>query len=112
MRPKMWVFNSVGRLGHDRDGNGGMEGRITVQYHFTQPGEGITLFTRTMTVEAYKHAPTAGRLLPNGQSRQHRRLPRRHRAGTRLTFLLMKRPPQRHSLELEQALAGLPVRKQ
>jgi hypothetical protein len=29
----------------------------TVQYHFTQPGEGITLFTRTMTIEAYKHAP-------------------------------------------------------
>ena len=24
------MFNSVGRLGHDRDGNGGMEGRITV----------------------------------------------------------------------------------
>jgi hypothetical protein len=57
MRPKLWVFNSVGRLGHDRDGNGGMEGRITVQYHFTQPGENITLFTRTMTIEAYKHAP-------------------------------------------------------
>jgi hypothetical protein len=57
MRPTLWVFNSVGRLGHDRDGNGGMEARITVQYHFTQPGEGITLFTRTMTIEAYKHAP-------------------------------------------------------
>ena len=38
MRPKLWVFNSVGRLGHDADGNGGFEGRITVQYHFTQPG--------------------------------------------------------------------------
>jgi hypothetical protein len=61
MRPTMWVFNSVGRLGHDRDGNGGMEGRITVQYHFTQPGDSITLFTRTMTIEAYKHAP-----LPDG----------------------------------------------
>jgi hypothetical protein len=61
MRPKMWVFNSVGRLGHDRDGNGGMEGRITVQYHFTQPGGGITLFTRTMTIEAYKQSP-----LPDG----------------------------------------------
>jgi hypothetical protein len=24
MRPKMWVFNSVGGLGHDPDGNGGM----------------------------------------------------------------------------------------
>ncbi|MCT7659352.1 SRPBCC family protein [Mycobacterium deserti] len=57
MRPKLWVFNSVGRLGHDSDGNGGMEGRITVQYHFCEQGEGVTLFTRTMTIEAYKHAP-------------------------------------------------------
>lgn len=57
MRPTLWVFNSVGRLGHDRDGNGGMEGRITVQYHFTRPGPDITLFTRTMTIEAYRHAP-------------------------------------------------------
>lgn len=60
MRPKLWVFNSVGRLGHDRDGNGGFEGRITVQYHFTRPGPD-TLFTRTMTIEAYKDAP-----LPDG----------------------------------------------
>ncbi len=61
MRPTMWVFNSVGRLGHDADGNGGMEGRITVHYHFSRPGADITLFTRTMTIEAYKHAP-----LPDG----------------------------------------------
>lgn len=51
------MFNSVGRLGHDGKGNGGMEGRITVQYQFTQPGQEVTLFTRTMTIEAYKHAP-------------------------------------------------------
>ena len=57
MRPKMWVFNSVGRLGHDAEGNGGMEGRITVKYHFTQPGDGITLFARTMTIEAYRDSP-------------------------------------------------------
>ena len=57
MRPKLWMFNSVGRLGHDADGNGGMEGRITVQYHFTEPAAGLTLFTRTMTIEAYKDAP-------------------------------------------------------
>ena len=57
MRPKMWVFNSVGALGHDRAGTGGMAGRITVKYHFTQPGEGITLFARTMIVEAYREAP-------------------------------------------------------
>jgi hypothetical protein len=62
VRPKMWVFNSVGRLGHDRDGNGGMEGRITVQYQFTRPGSDITLFTRTMTIEAYKDAPLPDRL--------------------------------------------------
>ena len=57
MRPTMWVFNSVGNLGHDQAGGGGMPGRITVQYHFTQPGQNITLFTRTMTIEAYKDAP-------------------------------------------------------
>jgi len=57
VRPKLWVFTSVGRLGHDRGGDGGMEGRITVEYHFTQPGEGVTLFTRTMTIEAPKESP-------------------------------------------------------
>jgi hypothetical protein len=34
-----------------------MKGRITVRYQFTRPGEEITLFTRTMTIEAYKDAP-------------------------------------------------------
>ncbi|MDV3125258.1 SRPBCC family protein [Mycobacterium sp. 21AC1] len=57
MRPRLWMFNSVGRLGHDRDGTGGMEGRITVQYQFTRPGADVTLFSRTMTIEAYRDAP-------------------------------------------------------
>jgi hypothetical protein len=57
MRPSLFVFNSVGRLGHDSAGNGGLEGRMTIHYHFTQPTEGVTLFTRSMTIEAYKHAP-------------------------------------------------------
>ncbi len=57
VRPRMWVFNSVGRLRHDRDGNGGREGRMTIAYHFSQPGPGITLFSRTMTIEAYRDAP-------------------------------------------------------
>lgn len=61
MRPTLWMFNSVGRLGHSRDGSGGMAGRITVQYHFTQPGPD-TLFTRTMTIEAYRDAPLPDRL--------------------------------------------------
>ena len=56
-RPKLWVFSSVGKLGHDPEGNGGMDGRFTIKYHFTQPGENITLFTRTMTIEAYKDSP-------------------------------------------------------
>lgn len=57
IRPRMFVFNSVGRLGHDADGNGGREGRMTITYQFTEPGEGVTLFTRSMTIETYKHAP-------------------------------------------------------
>ena len=56
-RPSLFVFTSVGRLGHDRNGDGGMEGRITVSYRFTRPGQDLTLFSRTMTIEAYKHAP-------------------------------------------------------
>jgi hypothetical protein len=62
VRPTRFVFTSVGRLGHDRDGNGGMDGRITVSYHFTRPGQDVTLFSRTMTIEAYKHAPLPDQL--------------------------------------------------
>lgn len=62
VRPTLFVFTSIGRLGHGRDGNGGMEGRITVSYHFTRPGEDVTLFSRTMTIEAYKHAPLPDQL--------------------------------------------------
>ena len=66
MRPRLFVFNSVGRLGHDRDDpggvNSGLEGRITVEYRFTRPGQDVTLFTRTMTIEAYKHAPLPDQL--------------------------------------------------
>ena len=57
MRPRMWVFNTVGLLGHDPEGNGGREGRMTITYHFTQPDSGITLFSRTMTIKAYRDAP-------------------------------------------------------
>lgn len=62
VRPTLFVFTSIGRLGHDRDGNRGMEGRITVSYRFTRPGQDITLFSRTMTIEAYKHAPLPDQL--------------------------------------------------
>ena len=61
MRPRLFVFNSVGRLGHDREGNGGMDGRMTIQYEFTQPGQDVTLFTRTMTIESPKGTPMPDR---------------------------------------------------
>ncbi|MGW0158224.1 SRPBCC family protein [Mycobacterium sp. NPDC003323] len=56
-RPRMWVFSSVGRLGADYAGAGGFEGRMTVEYRFTAPGPDVTLFTRTMSIEAYRDAP-------------------------------------------------------
>ena len=57
VRPTLFVFSSVGRLGHDSAGNGGLEGRMSIEYHFTQPSSESTLFTRTMTIETYRHAP-------------------------------------------------------
>lgn len=57
VRPKRWVFSSVGRLGADSNGAGGLEGRMTIEYQFTRPGQDVTLFTRTMTIEAYRDAP-------------------------------------------------------
>ena len=66
VRPTLFVFTSVGRLGHQRGDPGGlktgMEGRITVTYRFTRPGQDITLFSRTMLIEAYKHAPLPDKL--------------------------------------------------
>ncbi|RDH74787.1 SRPBCC family protein [Mycolicibacterium moriokaense] len=57
VRPSLFVFSSVGLLGHDSAGNGGFEGRMTIEYRFLRPEEDRTLFRRTMTIEAYKHAP-------------------------------------------------------
>jgi hypothetical protein len=66
VRPSLFVFTSIGRLGHDRNDPGGLksglEGRITVSYRFTRPGHNLTLFSRTMTIEAYKHAPLPDQL--------------------------------------------------
>ncbi|HZE18443.1 MAG TPA: SRPBCC family protein [Mycobacterium sp.] len=65
-RPTRFVFTSIGRLGHDRDDPGGrksgMAGRITVSYQFTRPGQDVTLFARTMTIEAHQHAPLPDQL--------------------------------------------------
>lgn len=56
-RPKLWVFSSVGLLGVDENGEGGLEGRMTIEYHFSQPSAEVTLFKRTMLIEAYRNAP-------------------------------------------------------
>ena len=38
VRPRIWVCSTFGPIGHDKDGGGGIEGRITVQYRFLRPG--------------------------------------------------------------------------
>jgi hypothetical protein len=57
VRPRIWVCSTFGPIGHDKNGGGGVEGRITVQYRFLRPGGDITLFQRTMIVESYKESP-------------------------------------------------------
>jgi hypothetical protein len=57
VRPRIWVCSTFGPIGQNKDGSGGVEGRITVQYRFLRPGSEITLFQRTMIVETYKESP-------------------------------------------------------
>jgi hypothetical protein len=80
-RPTL-LLSSIGRLGHDRDGNGGMEGRITVSYRFTRPGQDITLFSRTMTIEAAKDAPLPDQLFQQSIRRRSTRTTRPSRANS------------------------------
>ncbi len=55
VRPWRWVFQSVGKLAHSReDGSGGHGGIMTISYTFSCPGEDVTLFHRSMTVEVPK----------------------------------------------------------
>lgn len=56
-RPRTWGCTTIGPIGHDRDGKGGVEGRINIQYRFLRPGGNITLFQRTMSVETYAESP-------------------------------------------------------
>lgn len=43
VRPTLFIFSSVGRLGHNSQGDGGLEGRMTIEYHFTRPEPDRTL---------------------------------------------------------------------
>lgn len=57
VRPSLFVFSSVGRLGHDSAGDGGLEGRMTIEYHIASLTPDVTVFKRTMTIETYRDAP-------------------------------------------------------
>ena len=82
-RPTLFVFSSVGRLGHDSQGNGGLEGRMTIEYHFTRPGDGHHALHQDDDDRGVQARAADRRVLPDGQSRAYRRLPRCRRAGTR-----------------------------
>jgi hypothetical protein len=60
VRPRLWVCNTTGRLGHDADGRGGYEGRIVMHYRFLRPGGDLTVFQRSYQTETY-----AGAVLPD-----------------------------------------------
>jgi hypothetical protein len=60
VRPRLWVCNTTGRLGHEADGSGGYEGRIIMQYRFLRPGGDVTVFQRSYQTETY-----AGSVLPD-----------------------------------------------
>lgn len=60
LRPSLWVCNTLGRLGHDRDGGGGVEGRIQIEYRFWSPGPGMTIFQRSYITESFE-----GTVLPD-----------------------------------------------
>ena len=57
VRPHTWGCTTIGPIGHDREGKGGVEGRINIHYRFLRPGHGVTVFQRTMSVETYKESP-------------------------------------------------------
>ncbi|MBH0779796.1 SRPBCC family protein [Nocardia bovistercoris] len=65
-RPWRWVFQSHGALAHDREnGTGGYTGIMTVSYSFLSPGEGVTVFHRSMTLEVPKGAELPPGLIRN-----------------------------------------------
>jgi hypothetical protein len=54
-RPRLWEFQSLGRLAQNRDGSGGFDGVHTVTYEFLDPGDGLTLFRRRMSMRMPRH---------------------------------------------------------
>ncbi|KEQ97883.1 hypothetical protein AUEXF2481DRAFT_552426 [Aureobasidium subglaciale EXF-2481] len=76
IRPRKWVFQQVNRVGMLEDGSGGVDGMVTISYTFETPGQGVTLFTRNLTIELPKGVGMPDDLLtvccrPDGIDRYH-----------------------------------------
>jgi hypothetical protein len=50
-RPRKWVFQQVDGIGQAPDRTGGLAGITTISYTFSSPGEGVTLFHRSIHCE-------------------------------------------------------------
>lgn len=62
MRPKLFVLNSVGRLGHDRDDSGGLDGRMTIEAYKDAPlPDAFFRIVNPANIDAY-HAAVAREL--------------------------------------------------
>ena len=76
VRPKKWIFHQVNKTGAKADGTGGVDSHCTISYTFSQPGQGVTLFSRTLTCEIQKGDSVPDDLLtvmarPDGIDRYH-----------------------------------------
>jgi len=60
LRPRLWVCNTLGRLGHGEDGGGGIDGRIQIEYRFLRVSDETTIFRRTYITESVE-----GSVLPD-----------------------------------------------
>jgi hypothetical protein len=61
-RPTLFVFSSVGRVGHDSEGNGGLEGRMTIETSKHAPlTDGFFRMVNPTYIDSY-HAAVAREL--------------------------------------------------
>lgn len=76
LRPRKWVFQQINDVGKHEDGRAGVGGITTISYTFENPGQGVTLFTRNLTIELPKGVGIPDDLLtvccrPDGIGRYH-----------------------------------------
>lgn len=73
---RLWEFRQVDKIGQSADGEGGVDGVTTITYEFSDAGEGLTLFTRTLKCTTPKGVGIPDDLLtvrarPDGIDRYH-----------------------------------------